>query len=173
MPLTRVRQRWRDQGMRLPQAMGSGPLAQPLFYQYSISTYALQALQNSCRVMDPSKAKPSAGRPEPSQGERSDSVPNNLPAAQPREAILNIPLPPLPADRRGATAAAGEQPCLPTPSPAPKRRAAAAGRCSPRRSRGTLKDGRRRLERVDSEARSIGLTVAMAKAPWTRCQKLV
>ena len=74
--------------------MGSGPLAQPLFYQYSISTYALQALQNSCRVMDPSKAKPSAGRPEHLQGERSDSVPNNLPAAQPREAILNIPLPP-------------------------------------------------------------------------------
>jgi len=33
-----------------------------------------------------------------------------------------------------------------TPTPAPERRAAAAGRCTPRRSRGTLKDGRRRPE---------------------------
>ena len=34
---------------------------------------------------------------------------------------------------------------MPTTSPpAPERRAAAAGRCTPRRSRGTLKDGRRR-----------------------------
>ncbi|MDH4405042.1 MAG: hypothetical protein QE276_03375 [Cyanobium sp. D14.bin.5] len=37
-------------------------------------------------------------------------------------------------------------------SPAPERRAAAAGRCRPRRSRGTLKDGRCRLERLTSEA---------------------
>ena len=60
-----------------------------------------------------------------------------------------------------------------TPSPAPERRAAAAGRCTPRRSRGTLKDGPRRPERVDNQARSTGLTVVMAKAPWTGCQKLV
>jgi hypothetical protein len=33
-----------------------------------------------------------------------------------------------------------------TPTSAPERRAAAAGRCTPRRSRGTLKDGRRRPE---------------------------
>ena len=33
-----------------------------------------------------------------------------------------------------------------TPTPAPERRAAAAGRCTPRQSRGTLKDGRRRPE---------------------------
>jgi len=33
-----------------------------------------------------------------------------------------------------------------TPTPAPERRAAAAGRCTPRHSRGTLKDGRRRPE---------------------------
>jgi hypothetical protein len=33
-----------------------------------------------------------------------------------------------------------------TPTPAPERRAAAAGRCTPRRSRGTLKDGRCRPE---------------------------
>ena len=31
-----------------------------------------------------------------------------------------------------------------TPTSAQERRAAAAGRCTPRRSRGTLKDGRRR-----------------------------
>ena len=57
--------------------------------------------------------------------------------------------------------------------PVAERRAAAAGRCTPWRSRGTLKDGCRRLQRVDSQARSTGLTVAMAKAPWTGCQKLV
>jgi hypothetical protein len=33
-----------------------------------------------------------------------------------------------------------------TPTPAPERRAAATGRCTSRRSRGTLKDGRRRPE---------------------------
>jgi len=33
-----------------------------------------------------------------------------------------------------------------TPTPDPERRAAAAGRCTPRRSRGTLKDGRCRPE---------------------------
>lgn len=33
-----------------------------------------------------------------------------------------------------------------TPTPAPERRAAAAGRCTPRRRRGTLKDGRCRPE---------------------------
>jgi hypothetical protein len=34
MPLAIVRRGWRDQGMTLPQAMGSGPLARLLFYQY-------------------------------------------------------------------------------------------------------------------------------------------
>ena len=48
------------------------------------------------------------------------------------------------AASRPATAAAGERPCHPPPSPAPERRAAAAGRCTPRHSRGTLKDGLRR-----------------------------
>jgi hypothetical protein len=33
-PQRKERQRWRDQGIGLPQAMGSWPLAQPLFYQY-------------------------------------------------------------------------------------------------------------------------------------------
>ena len=34
-------------------------------------------------------------------------------------------------------------------------------------------DGRRRPEHIDSQVRRTGLTVAMAKAPWTGCQKLV
>ena len=33
-PQIKERQCWRDQGIGLPQAMGLGPLAQPLFYQY-------------------------------------------------------------------------------------------------------------------------------------------
>jgi hypothetical protein len=49
---------------------------------------------------------------------------------------------PLPAGGGSATAAAGGPPCPPPHTPAPERRAAAAGRCTPRRSRGTLKDGR-------------------------------
>jgi hypothetical protein len=52
--------------------------------------------------------------------------------------------------------AAGEQPC-PPPHYRPR---GAEGGC-------------RRLERVDSQTRSTGLTVAMAKAPCTGCQKLV
>ena len=33
-PRINEQQCWRDQGIGLPQAMGLGPLAQPLFYQY-------------------------------------------------------------------------------------------------------------------------------------------
>jgi hypothetical protein len=33
-PQIKEQQRWRDQGIGLPQAMGLGPLAQPIFYQY-------------------------------------------------------------------------------------------------------------------------------------------
>ncbi len=46
------------------------------------------------------------------------------------------------------------------PSPAPERRAAAAGRCTPRRSRGTLKDGRCRLERLTSEANHLNAVLS-------------
>ena len=54
---------------------------------------------------------------------------------------------PINAGECPATAAAGGRPSPPSPNtPAPARRAAAAGRCTPRRSRGTLKDGRRRPE---------------------------
>ena len=47
MPLTIVRQRWRDQGMTLPQAMGSGPLAQPLFYQYKRTAKQAERLRSN------------------------------------------------------------------------------------------------------------------------------
>ena len=53
---------------------------------------------------------------------------------------------PIDAGECPATAAAGEEPCPPPQHRPPEQRAAAAGRCTPRRSRGTLKDGRRRPE---------------------------
>jgi hypothetical protein len=34
-PQIKERQCWRDQGIGLPQAMGLGPLVQPVFYQYN------------------------------------------------------------------------------------------------------------------------------------------
>jgi hypothetical protein len=70
-------------------------------------------------------------------------------AAQPREALerlstaqpITLGLRQLRHRSRGRAAL----PATPT-APAPERRAAAAGRCTPRRSRGTLKDGRCRPE---------------------------
>jgi hypothetical protein len=128
--------------MTLPQAMGSGPLAQPVFYQYKRTVGQAETLWGNGS--------------EQCQAERSDPGlliskanrfgPNRPAPAQPREQTWGITPLPLPAAGRHATAAAGERPCPPPPSLALERRAAAAGRCTPRRSRGTLKDSRCRPE---------------------------
>ena len=46
-PQIKERQCWRDQGIGLPQAMGLGPLAQPLFYQYKCTYGLLEPLQGN------------------------------------------------------------------------------------------------------------------------------
>ena len=61
-----------------------------------------------------------------------------------------------------------------TPTPAPERRAAAAGRCTPRRSRGTLKDGRRRPQHL-AERRATGASQTVTRrkcALWAPVDKL-
>jgi len=57
------------------------------------------------------------------------------------------------------TAAAGERPLPAALTTAPERRAAAAGRCTPWRSRGTLMDGRRRSELLLASEGSDGQTL--------------
>jgi hypothetical protein len=46
-PHKEERQCWRDQGIGLPQAMGLGPLAQPLFYQYKCTYEPAELLQGN------------------------------------------------------------------------------------------------------------------------------
>jgi hypothetical protein len=124
--------------------MGSWPLAQPLFYQYRCTC------EQADRLCCNGSAEISAiqDRLGSITIKRSNLITLDLlqsPAAQPREVLDRLPKHPNPSPLAwdsGGTAAAGEKPCLPTPTPAPERRAAAAGRCTPRRSRGTLKDGR-------------------------------
>ena len=135
--------------------MGSWPLAQPLFYQYRCTCE--QADRLCCN--GPAEISAIQDRLGSITIKRSNLITLDLlqsPAAQPREVLDRLPKHPNPAPLAwdsGGTAAAGEKPCLPTPTPAPQRRAAAAGRCTPRRSRGTLKDGRRRTDRCAQRIR--------------------
>jgi hypothetical protein len=132
--------------MRLPQAMGSGPLAQPLFYQYKCTCERMDRL---CRN-DSGEISAILDRFASITIKRGNLIALDLlqsPAAQPREVLDRLPAPQpitpgLEQRRHRSRGRAG----LPvTPTPAPERRAA-AGRCTPRRSRGTLKDGRCRPE---------------------------
>jgi len=67
---------------------------------------------------------------------------------------LGASLQPPPYRQRAAGHRSRGRADLPTaPTSAPERRAAAAGRCTPRRSRGVLKDGRRRPVHLVSAAR--------------------
>ena len=121
--------------------MGLGPLVQPLFYQYKCTLGGEEALQGNGSMQ--------SGAPCSSPGllriKTFRSRPNRTMAAQPCKETGASPLPPtgnqLPGHRSRGRAT---RPA--TRSLAPERRAAAAGRCTPRQSRGTLKDGRRQPE---------------------------
>jgi hypothetical protein len=71
-------------------------------------------------------------------------APNRPTPAQSREGSLGPTPAPPPGWQPPGHRSRGRAALPATPTPAPERRAAAAGRCTPRRSRGTLKDGRRR-----------------------------
>ena len=83
-----------------------------------------------------------------------DSAMNTQLAAQPREETWGLPLP-YQRGRRPGHRSSGEAALPSTTEPLdPERRAAAAGRCTPRRSRGTLKDGHRRPQQLSAECRA-------------------
>jgi len=121
-PLQQMKSSWATEqtngasylGSSLPQAMGSWPLAQSLFYQY----------------------KRTIERPGWMRGKRSAQTATTLnrPSTLINNAAKFSPHKPQPAQSR-------EETWGPHPNTPP------AGRCTPRRSRGTLKDGRRRTER--------------------------
>ena len=127
--------------------MGSGPLAQPLFYQYRCTNR--QADRLCCNGS--AEIRAIQDRLASITIKRSNLIALDLlqsPAAQPREVLDRLPAPqpitPGLEQRRHRSRGRAALPA--TPTPAPGRRAAAAGRCTPRRSRGTLKDGRCRPE---------------------------
>jgi len=70
----------------------------------------------------------------------------NRPAPRSRARNAGVSLQPHQRGRMPGHRSRGRAALPATPTPDPERRAAAAGRCTPRRSRGTLKDGRRRPE---------------------------
>ena len=125
----------------LPQAMGSWPLAQLLFYQYKRTEQRAEQLRGNGSTQSKairwwigkliSKAiRFSTECPAGRAAARGNLGPSSSSSTRAKAR--------LPQPREDSHAC--------TPSPAPERRAAAAGRCTPRRSRGTLKDGRRRPE---------------------------
>ena len=134
----RANERGKLSGISLPQAMGSWPLAQSLFYQYN------RTIERAGRLRGKRSAQTAAtpNRPSSLITNAARFSPYKAPPAQSREeswgltpAPRRLPAARLPQPRESSPAA--------TPTPDPERRAAAAGRCTPRRSRGTLKDSRR------------------------------
>ncbi len=96
-------------------------------------------------------AKPRHARADQEADKQTRQIQDLMPSG-PRSRARKLGAFPINASKGPATAAAGEQPCR-HPHTGPERRAAAAGRCTPRRSRGTLRDGRRRTERCAQQNR--------------------
>jgi hypothetical protein len=119
--------------------MGSWPLAQSLFYQYKHTMGRPELLRGKRSA----QAAATPNRPSSLIDNAARFAPNRPTPAQSREEIWGPPQHPAGWQPPGHRSRG--RPAWPaTPIPAPERRAAAAGRCTPLRSRGTLKDGRRR-----------------------------
>ena len=92
----RANERGKLSGISLPQAMGSWPLAQSLFYQYN------RTIERAGRLRGKRSAQTAAtpNRPSSLITNAARFAPNRSTSAQPREEILGLP----PAPRRLAAA---------------------------------------------------------------------